>query len=479
MKYLACQIIQRLHIIAGVACLLAGTTTAFAQREYTVVRPRERSAFERVIIRTKAAQPTRSVLAVVLDPVISGQVVVKDTAGRVVSEQKADQSGQAEFQLQRGRAYVVEVSHPGFLSASGKSHPRKASEIVRVSLTPRFAKFNLRGLPAGAQVFIDDRLRATVDKSGIAAVSEIEPGQHSLRISHPEYNDYTDYFDKLEAGEEINYSRITLTRVAKLTVQGPADALVLIDGAVQGKVRADGKVQIDYALERAAEHTINVELLGYQTWSQKLLLAPGPRTIEVKLDPVLTSAGVTDYFDNLAQWNAPASWKIVSAGQRLQVSGSQLGTLKDKIYRDFEANFLVWLGDGKGATWAVRADKEGRNYYLFHLSGPNATAHTPRRFYTYLVTDGGAPQEVSTPIPVLIDLNTKTSYTINVRVTGHTIRHKITSNDTAEEVDLGIWTDTTTMRDKFLYGSFGFRALAGEVFAVDDFTLTLELSKEP
>lgn len=465
-----------LSVASGALCLLLGATTVLAQREYTVIKPPERSPYERVTIRTKAVQPSKGVLAVILDPIISGWVRVKDAAGRVLSEQQADQKGQVEFQLQRGRAYQVEVSHPGFLSASGKSSALKTNEIVRVNLIPRFAKFNLRGLPHGAQIFIDDKPRATVEQSGAVVIDEIEPGRHSLRISHPEYNDYTEHFEKLEAGDEVNYSRIPLTRVAKLSVQGPAGATVLIDGAVQGKVRADGTVQIDYELARAAEHTINVELLGYQTWSQKLLLAPGARTITVKLDPVVTSAGVTDYFETLTQWNAPASWKIATAGKRLAVSGAQIGTLKDRTYRDFEANFLLWLGDGRGATWAVRAGKEGRNYYLFHLAGPNATARTPGRFYTYLVVDGGAPQEVSTPIPLLLDLNTKTSYTINVRVTGHSVQHKITANDTAEEVTLGTWTDTTATRDKFLYGTFGFRALADEVFTVDDFTL--EPSKE-
>lgn len=478
MSLSAPQAARRLSLASGAICLLLCATTVFAQREYTVIKPPERSPYERVTIRTKAGQPSKGVLAVILDPIISGQVVVKDAAGRVLSEQKADRIGQAEFQLQRGKAYKVEVSHPGFLSATSKSNPLRASEIVRINLIPRFVKFDLRGLPRGAQIFIDDKPRATVEQSGVVVIDEVEPGRHSLRISHPEYNDYTDNFEnqKLEAGDEVSYGRIPLTRVAKLNVQGPVGASVLIDGAVQGKIRTDGAVQIDYELERAAEHTINVELLGYQTWSQKLLLAPGPRTIAVKLDPVVTSAGVTDYFESLTQWNAPAPWKIVSAGQRLEVRGAQLGTLKDKTYRDFEANFLLWLGDGKGATWAVRADQEGRNYYLFHLSGPNATARTPRRFYTYLVTDGGAPQEVSTPIPLLLDLNTKTSYTINVRVTRHTVTHKITSNDTAEEVSLGIWTDTTATRDKFLYGAFGFRALADEVFTIDDFTLTLELN---
>lgn len=54
-----------------------------------------------------------------------------------------------------------------------------------------------------------------------------------------------------------------------------------------------------------------------------------------------------------------------NANSKLQVNGNALGTLKDKIYRNFEVYFTVWLADGKGASWAVRADKEGKRYYLF------------------------------------------------------------------------------------------------------------------
>ena len=36
---------------------------------------------------------------------------------------------------------------------------------------------------------------------------------------------------------------------------------------------------------------------------------------------------------------------------------------------------------------------------------------------------------------------------------------------------LGSWTDTSPTKEKFLYGTFGFRSLSGEVFSVDELTL--------
>lgn len=454
--------------------LFLPSQVAFAQRQYTVEKPRERSSTERVVIKTIPAQPSKSVLAIVLDPVINGRIVVKDIAGRIIEDFNADKDGQAEIQLPRGKTYSVEASFPGYLNASGKARALKASEIIRLKLIPQFATLVLSGLPAKAQVFIDDQPRTMADQTGTASINDLKPGDHSLLIRHPEYNDYTDSLKGLEAGSSIANWRISLTRVAKLTVQGPAGAAVFIDGAMQGKIRDDGTVRIDYELDRATERTISVELLGFQAWSRKETLAPGPRTLAVKLDPVVTSAGMTDFFDTLSQWNAPGEWELVgdARNKRLRVKGTELGLLKDKIYRDVQqANFTVWLDDARGATWAVRADREGRNYYLFHLAGPKSTTHTPKRFYTYLVKDGGTPIDVSTPIPISTELNQESSYTIALEITGHKIQHWITSNVTGQKDDLGFWVDTEITKEKFLYGTFGFRSLAGEVFTVDDFIL--------
>ncbi len=455
--------------------LFLPSQVAFAQRQYTVEKPRERSSTERVVFKSIPAQPSKSVLAIVLDPVINGRIVVKDIAGRIIEDFSADKDGQAEIQLPRGKTYLVEASFPGYLNASGKARALKTSEIIRLKLTPKFATLVLSGLPAKAEVFIDDQPRTTADQTGMASINDLKPGDHSLLIRHPEYNDYTDSLKGLEAGTSIANWRISLARVAKLTVQGPVGATVLIDGAMQGKIRDDGTVRIDYELDRAVERTIGVELLGFQPWSRREILAPGPRTITVKLDPVVTSAGWTDFFSTLSQWSFPASWELVgdARNKRLRVKGAQLGLLKDKTYRDIlQINFTIWLDDGKGATWAVRADKEGRNYYLFHLAGPNSThPDGPKRFYTYLVEDGREPIEVGTPIPILTELNQEASYTITLEVTGHKIQHWITSNISGQKDDLGFWEDGRSTKGKFLYGTFGFRSLAGEVFTVDDFIL--------
>ncbi len=456
-----------------VAVLLAIPVSA--QRYYNVEKPKERSTSDTVRVRTTVRPAaSRGILVVLVEPILPGQIVIRDAAGREVSRQEADkENGQAEFSLPRGSAYQIEASFPGYTTNRVRSRPLTEQTFTRIRLVAESAVVKLRDLPPRAEIMIDGQLRAAADESGGAVVSGILPGRHKLRITHPEYNEYEDGFEVQEAGEVVSYPRVPMTRVARLEITGPAGATVLIEGAVMGKINADGMVRIDYELAQEAERTISVELLGYQTWSSRERLSPGPRSLSVRLDPVVTSAGVTDFFDSLTQWKAPMDWRIVgdARNKRLEVRGAATGTLRDKIYRDLQANFTVWLPEGVGATWMIKPDGEARNYYLFHISGPGAKTRTPRRFYSYIVRDGAAPIEVGTPVPLLVDLAARASYTINITVSDFTIQHSITSNETGETNDLGVWTDTTQDRNKFIFGSFGFCTLAGESFLVDDFNL--------
>ena len=462
----------------GLALLLSILTLTgemSGQRRYTIEKPKERSVSETVRVRTTSRQPNaRGLLVVLVEPILPGSVTVRGLDGRELGRADADQeNGQAEFSLPRGKSYLIEVSHPGYGTEKVSSRQLTGQTITRVRLNARSASVRLGDLPVGAQILVDGAARAVVDASGTALVTEIPPGGHRLTISHPEYNDFEDSFEVRAAGEEVRYPRIPLTRVARLELNGPSGALVMIDGALQGKINESGKLRVNYEIEQTVERSITAELVGFQPWSRRMMLSPGPRVIDIELSPVVTSAGVTDFFDRINQWNAPAAWQVIgdSRNKRLEVRGEIPGTLKDQVYRDLQANFTVWFGDGQGVTWALKIDGPGRNYYLFHISGPSSTAMTPRRFFTYIVRDGGAPVEVGTPVPILAELNAKSSYTISVTVRDFTIQHSITSNDSGETNDLGVWTDTSVSREKFIYGSFGFRSMGGEVFLVDDFNI--------
>ncbi|MFM8392628.1 MAG: PEGA domain-containing protein, partial [Acidobacteriota bacterium] len=428
--------------MAAILLVCLSAVGASAQRRYTITRPKERSSSETVRVRTAPRQAdSRGVLVVLVEPVLPGQITVKGLDGRDLGRATADQdNGQAEFSLPLAKSYKVEVSHPGYASTTIQSRPLSRQTVVRVRLNAQWASLRLRDLPAGARILIDDLEKGVTDENGSIVVNEIPPGEHRLRVIHPDYNDFVDTFEVVEAGEEVSFGRIPLTRVARLEVEGPAGALILIDGALQGKINESGRLQILYELDQVTEHAITAELTGFQSWRMVTPLSPGPKKIRVEMSPVVTSAGVSDFFDSLNQWQAPRDWRVVgdARNKRLEVHGPEVGRLRGLIYRDLQANFTVWFGDGKGATWLVRIDPEGRSYYIFHLAGPNSTGATPRRFYTYLVRNGGEPVEVGTPAPLLADITPQTSYTINLTIRDYTIQHTITSNETGETNDLGI-----------------------------------------
>jgi hypothetical protein len=448
---------------------------SLAQRRYSVDRPRERAATDPVKIRTTSrGVPTNGVLAVLLEPILPGQIIVRTRAGREVGRAEADaENGQAEFTLPRGVSYTIEASHPGYTATSTSAPRLGAQAVARIRMFAESSTVKLRDLPEGSVVQVDGVVQPIRWEGGGGILTGLRPGTYALQVRHPEFNDFEDTFVISEAGEEINYPRLPLTRMAKLSVVGPAGAILSIDGAILGKIPPEGRVQIDYEVRSIEERTITVELVGYHPWTLRDKLLPGPRALEVELAPIVTSAGTTDFFDRLVQWQTPATWRVVvdERNSRLEVRGGDLGLLKERIYRDFEANFTLWFPDGKGAAWAVRVNPSGEDYYLFSLTGPNAREAGPLRFTTYLVRRGAPPLEVGTPVPLLVDLSAAGSYTIGLTVRNSTIQHTITSNETGETNDLGIWTDTSLTRDEYLYGTFGFRALRDEIFLVDDFHL--------
>src|SRR5262249_27172716 len=147
----------------GVICLIATSSVIFAQpgiKELPVVsKPKQRPATDRVIIRNVPLQPTKGTLAVVLNYKVNATVVVKDIQGKLVAKAEADEDGQAEFQLRRGRVYQVEVNYPSYIGFNDKTKALGATEIVRAKLTPQFGTLRFKLLPQNSQVFIDNELR--------------------------------------------------------------------------------------------------------------------------------------------------------------------------------------------------------------------------------------------------------------------------------------------------------------------------------
>ncbi|MBX3277012.1 MAG: carboxypeptidase regulatory-like domain-containing protein [Acidobacteria bacterium] len=462
-------------------CVLALTANAGGQapfRELPIERiekPRERSKNDSLRVKAPVNQPPSTAqLAVLLDPIVRGQVYIKDPAGRIIRHMEADSDGQAIFTLPRGQTYSIEAEYPGYSGERIISKLSKSQIVARYKLTAESRSLRLPTLPPDAEVFIDDSPVELSSISGVPTIADVPEGRHTLKIRHPEYSEFIAPIDfsGIAVGESSTVF-IRLEKTARVTLLSTPGANVFLDGELKGQMPEDGRLRFDVPVQEPAEHLILIEMLGYEPRTVRKILAPGENSIESMLEPVVTSDGTSDFFDDLTHWAAPETWEILREGnnRRLRISGSATGWMRGKIYRDLLINFALWMPDGRGATWAVRADEKGRNYYLFHLSGPNSTTHIPNRFYTYIVRDGGRPEQVDTPTPVLDTPDDKTSYTVEISIRGHKIEHTMESNETGERTTLGSFTDSSLTRDERAFGTFGFLSLAGETFIVDDLHL--------
>jgi VWFA-related protein len=263
-------------------------------RQYTISKPRERKTRERIKMVPIVVEPTTTLLTVVLNPVINGLITIKDEFGTVVTQEEAGEDGQAEVPLRKGRTYQIQVTAPNYRTASvTMKGPLKSNYAVqRLQLTPEFVGIEFLTLPANSQIYIDDKLKKITQEHGPDRIDDLEPGTYTLLIRHPDYNDHTYRLESLKAGTTVTFPPLLLTRLARLTIEGPAGASILIDGTFKARIEPDGNVRIDYPLEEAGEHTITAELTGYKIWSSCIMLTPGPRTITVEMEQETTSTGV-------------------------------------------------------------------------------------------------------------------------------------------------------------------------------------------
>lgn len=58
--------------------------------------------------------------------------------------------------------------------------------------SPLLAMLVIKEAPPGAQVFVDDRLTASVDSAGQAEISSLIPGQFNLRLTDPKRAESTE-----------------------------------------------------------------------------------------------------------------------------------------------------------------------------------------------------------------------------------------------------------------------------------------------
>ena len=184
--------------------------------------------------------------------------------------------------------------------------------------------------PGGALVYIDDVYRGTTASSGAESpVIEVTANvQHSIRISKQGYQDFATTFSVLPG--DFRDFQTTLVAVTQTTTFGtigvastPGGAELYIDGTYHGLTPTQsGSFLTQQVL--AGQHTVTVQMVGYNPYSTKVDVASGQRkdvtatlqsaqpagAIQVTTNP----AGATVTLDGLNPRTAPYTYSNVAPG---------------------------------------------------------------------------------------------------------------------------------------------------------------------
>jgi hypothetical protein len=167
---------------------------------------------------------------------------------------------------------------------------------------------------------------------------------------------------------------------------------------------------------------------------------------------------VDEFTGGAGLWNAPKSWQA-SPG-KLKVQGPGVGLVKDSSFKDFRMEFDLIFGNGKGAVWVLRAQDE-KTYYLFQLTGPNASS--PNIFQSFIYQNGQVKPMKLFRVPENLGVPGD-KFHIIIEAKGPEIKHfiQVKSNPKATQPQpFSVTTDNT-----FSHGQIGFGTKDGEEFIV-------------
>jgi len=179
--------------------------------------------------------------------------------------------------------------------------------------------------------------------------------------------------------------------------------------------------------------------------------------------PPMLQKEIYEEFINLNWWRVPSAGWNVRNGELEIDAQPEPGILKIVRCSDFNMNFQVKLINGAGTAWALRTQKDLKNYYLFYLSGPNG--QFPNRFVTYIVRDGVfSPSNFNLALGLPLQLESGGEYNIDIKVEGNKFTHTIKDEQTGKEFALAAFTD---LQNSFPTGAVGFRSVGIEKFSIN------------
>lgn len=260
---------------------------------------------------------------------------------------------------------------------------------------------------------------------------------------------------RVQPGQQTECDLELKPAMVRLTVICEPGSKVYINGTYYAEVPATRKTGIlDIPPGDVEVECVHDE---FRPKTFKGQFAPGDHEVELPQERLVFSGEFSDGFGECTRfWSAPASWRCESGC--LKVAGEGTGLLRDRIYKDFRAQFILALENQKGAAWVIRARDES-NGYLFQLTGPAGSP--PNLLRSFIRQDGKVRLLQSDPI---IDDIGQPGATLEILVeaTGETIKHFIkVSRGAGDAEPLNVLIDKT-----FATGTLGIATVDSEEFCV-------------
>jgi hypothetical protein len=374
----------------------------------------------------------------------------------------SDDKQQALFSgLPAGR-YRISIRHADYepfvtdcVIRAGRGLPVVARLIPRFG----FLTFSADQLGATAVITVDEKpLPAeALFRNGKTVALKVATGRHRVTIRQRGYR----AFD--EQTEITPDARIPMTLIETppmLDLTAPAGARVYVNGIDGGTVPTTGRLSIPVA--RAETYRVAVEADGFETFRRELPAtafdAEDRAALVVELRRIAFSKAFSDSFlEGLTYWDAPPGWRVAKG--RLDVAGSGIGFVRDRVYRNFTLEIDAVLTNGRGACWVLRA-RDQKRYYLFQLSGP--AGKSPNTFRCFKVENGVATLLKSDRIVQRLDLPNDQLHLVVDAAKGR-ITHSLSllSAPAVQPIPLSVLED-----EGLEYGGIGFTTLDDEAFGV-------------
>ena len=410
--------------------------------------------------KTDSAPPTQSkgVLIVLTNaPAAAIAIKPRDAAVRSVSGQSTAE-GKFRAELLPG-VYDIEVSAAKYASRRVEGVKLETDYAVNVDLTPLVGSVQIGPVEPDATVLIDGLKPVKFNakrEDKLIEFLEIPAGAHKLKVVQANQNEWTREIE-VEGGKTKYIPTEFKAAVANLIVKTEPEAEVYIDDNYGGRANEKGDLKV---LSLApGQHSIKVKKNEYQPVEKSQVFSVGAAELKLPLTRVVFSPEFVDDFTGAGTaWNAPATWQA-SPG-KLRVQGNGIGLIKEASYKDFRMEFDLSFANGKGAVWILRAQDQ-RSYYLFQLTGPNAS--TPNVFRTFLYQEGQSKLLKLLRVPENLGIPGD-KFHIIVEARGSEIKHSIQlkSNPQATKPQpFSLTTDTA-----FSNGRIGFGSIEGEEFIV-------------